>query len=222
MGNVLVVEDAPEYSLALRALLERAGYAVDCAADGRAALDAFNAAPADLVVLDLGLPVLDGWQTLERLRDVSDVPVMILSASASEFEKVRALQAGADDYQVKPFSTPEFLARVGALLRRVVRDSKPRRYADAHLTVDFATRAVTVDGAAVELTATEFRLLHAFLDHPGEVLTHNDLLKLVWHDAAGTRDQVKTYVRYLRKKLGDGLALEAIRGVGYRFTASPA
>ena len=81
---------------------------------------------------------------------------------------------------------------------------------------------MTVDGVAVELTATEFRLLHVFLDHPGEVLTHNDLLKLVWHDASGTRDQVKTYVRYLRKKLGDALALEAIRGVGYRFTASRA
>ena len=222
MADVLVVEDAPEYSLALKLLLERAGHTVRTAGDGLEALDAFHAAASDLVVLDLGLPVLGGWATLDRLRDVSDVPVMILSATDDELEKVRALQSGADDYQVKPFSTPEFLARCGALLRRTRTEARSERYEDGYLAIDFATRAVTLrDGTAVELTATEFRLLATLVRHPGEVLTHADLLRLAWRDAVGTKDQVKTYVRYLRRKLPD-LELEAVRGVGYRFSASPA
>lgn len=222
MAGVLVVEDAPEYSLALRLLMERAGHDVRTAADGLEALDLFHAAAADLVVLDLGLPVLGGWETLERLRDVSDVPVMILSADGDELDKVRALQSGADDYQVKPFSAPEFLARCGALLRRTRTETRAARYEDGYLTIDFAARAVTLtDGTAVELTATEFRLLATLVRHPGEVLTHSDLLRLAWRDAVGTKDQVKTYVRYLRRKLED-LPLEAVRGVGYRFSASPA
>ncbi|MDA0180440.1 response regulator transcription factor [Solirubrobacter phytolaccae] len=222
MADILVVEDAPEYSMALKLLLERAGHDVRTAGDGLAALDAFHAAAADLVVLDLGLPLLGGWETLERLRDVSDVPVMILSATNDELEKVRGLQSGADDYQVKPFSTPEFLARCAALLRRTRTETRAAAYEDGYVRVDFAARAVTLaDGSAVELTATEFRLLATLVRQPGEVLTHSDLLRLVWRDAVGTKDQVKTYVRYLRRKLPE-LPVESVRGVGYIFSASPA
>jgi DNA-binding response OmpR family regulator len=226
VAEVLVVEDSPELALTLKLLLERAGHAVAVAGDGQRALDAFADRPADLVVLDVGLPVLDGWATLERLRDVSDVPVLMLTAHDGEFERVRGLQEGADDYQVKPFSPPELLARIGALLRRRVTDTAPTRYADDWVEVDFTSRAVHGrDGAPVELTAQEFRLLAAFVRHPGEVLTHADLLRLAWHEDTGTRDQVKTYVRYLRRKLDwpadSPVPLEAVRGVGYRFSGGP-
>jgi DNA-binding response OmpR family regulator len=218
MADVLVIEGSPELSLALKLLLQRAGHVVALAADGQAALETLAARPTDLVVLDVGLPVLDGWHTLERIREVSDVPVLMLTAHDLEFERVR----GADDYQVKPFSPPELLARIGALLRRRVSSSTPTRYQDERLSVDFTTRAVTLDdGTSVELSAQEFRLLAAFVRHPGEVLTHAGLLRLAWQEDTGTREQVKTSVRYLRRKLGwpadTPEPLEAIRGVGYRF-----
>ena len=216
---MLVVDDEEDVRSLVRTLLQNAGYAVAEAPDGRAGLRSLHARPPDLVVLDVSMPGLDGWATLERIRDLSDVPVLMLSARDSELDKVRALQAGADDYVTKPFGRQERLARVDVLLRRA-RDRGQREvgYADTSLEIDFAQRVVSVHGEERKLTPLEFKLLSAFVRHPNQVLSREQLLDLVWGDARGvSNDQVKLYVGYLRRKLGDGVELETVRGFGYRF-----
>jgi DNA-binding response OmpR family regulator len=227
-GRILVVDDDADIRGLIRELLERQGYGVEEAANGRDGLRAFYASPPDLVILDVSMPELDGWQTLERIRDLSDVPVAMLTARAGELEKVRGLKAGADDYITKPFGRQEFLARVEAMLRRAgPRTETPDTYADELLTVDFAQRSVVVRGTEVALTPLEFRLLGAFVRHPNQVLAHDQLLELVWGDSlAASRDQVKLYVGYLRRKLESGGAdpgvVESVRGFGYRYRPSAA
>src|ERR671936_2678302 len=143
-GLVLVVDDEADIRRLVRELLERAGYVVDEAADGRTALRMLYASKPELVVLDVTMPELDGWQTLERIRDVSDVPVLMLSARGAELEKVRGLRAGADDYVTKPFGKQELLARVEALRRRPTsRQAAPGIISDPLLTIDFAQARVT-------------------------------------------------------------------------------
>jgi DNA-binding response OmpR family regulator len=217
--RVLVVDDEEDVRGLLRELLERAGYVVDEAPDGRAALRSFFQQPAELVVLDVTMPELDGWQTLERIRDVSDVPVLMLTARSAELEKVRGLKAGADDYVVKPFGRQELLARVDALLRRpAARGEAAETYADDYLTIDFGQRAVTADGREVTLTPLEFKLLGVLARHPNQVLSRGQLLELVWGDTRGVSpDQVKLYVGYLRRKLGENAPIETVRGFGYRY-----
>jgi DNA-binding response OmpR family regulator len=179
----------------------------------------------DLVVLDVAMPELDGWQTLERIRDLSDVPVLMLTARGDELERVRGLKAGADDYVVKPFGRQELLARVQALLRRAAAagpSDRPERYADGALELDFAHRSVTYRGRDVTLTPLEFKLLSAFVRHPRQVLSRDQLLELVWGGAYGvSSDQVKLYVGYLRHKLDpgspDSVPIETVRGFGYRY-----
>ena len=222
--RVLIVDDDPDIRSLLRELLERAGFDVADAPDGKAALrEVFETRP-DLVVLDVTMPELDGWKTLDRIRDVSGVPVMMLTANASELEKVRALGAGADDYVVKPFGRQELVARVQALLRRA--QSGPREaantYADSFLSIDFGQHAVAVGDREVALTPLEFRLLAAFVRHPRQVLSREQLLELVWGDAYGVAgDQVKLYVGYLRRKLDperpQSVPIETVRGFGYRY-----
>jgi DNA-binding response OmpR family regulator len=227
-GRILVVDDDPDIRGLIRELLERQGYGVEEATNGRDGLRAFYASPPDLVILDVSMPELDGWQTLERIRDLSDVPVAMLTARAGELEKVRGLKAGADDYITKPFGRQEFLARVEAMLRRAgPRTETPDTYADELLTVDFAQRSVVVRGTEVALTPLEFRLLGAFVRHPNQVLAHEQLLELVWGDSlAASRDQVKLYIGYLRRKLESGGAdprvVESVRGFGYRYRPSAA
>ncbi|HEU4448698.1 MAG TPA: response regulator transcription factor [Gaiellaceae bacterium] len=222
-GRVLVVDDDADIRGLVRELLERQGYEVREAADGRQALRALYASPPDVVLLDVSMPELDGWQTLERIRDLSDVPVAMLTARAAELEKVRGLKAGADDYITKPFGRQELLARVEAMLRRAGPGEEAHEtYADGLLTVDFGERRVTVKGRPVELTPLEFRLLAAFVRHPGQLLAHDQLLELVWGDAfASSRDQVKLYVGYLRRKLeaagAESSVIETVRGFGYRY-----
>jgi DNA-binding response OmpR family regulator len=225
--RILVVDDDPDIRSLLRELFERAGYEITEAGSGRAGLRAVYDGHPDLVVLDVGMPELDGWQTLERLRDLSDVPVLMLTARAAELEKVRALKAGADDYVTKPFGRQELLARTEALLRRARgrRSEVHEAYADGRITVDFAQRRVSAMGRPVRLTPLEFRLLATFVRHPNQVLSHDQLLELVWGDAAAaSRYQVKLYVGYLRRKLGSEAsgAIETLRGFGYRYTPEPA
>jgi DNA-binding response OmpR family regulator len=220
---VLVVDDDADIRGLLRELLERQGYQVTEAANGREGLRALYASPPDVVLLDVSMPELDGWETLERIRDVSEVPVAMLTARAAELEKVRGLKAGADDYITKPFGRQEVLARIEAMLRRGGdRGPSQDTYADELLTVDFAQRRVEVRGSDVQLTPLEFRLLAAFVRHPGQLLSHDQLLDLVWGDSfASSRDQVKLYVGYLRRKLkaADESAepIETVRGFGYRY-----
>jgi len=151
------------------------------------------------------------------------VPVLMLTARAGELEKVRGLRGGADDYVTKPFGRQELLARVDAALRRGRNDQQPEQtYADDFLTVDFAQRQVRAGGVDLTLTPLEFRLLGAFVRNQNQVLSHDQLLELVWGDArSADRDQVKLYVGYLRRKLGTGAAeespIETVRGFGYRY-----
>jgi DNA-binding response OmpR family regulator len=221
--RVLVVDDEADIRLLLRELLERAGYTVDEASDGRTALrNLFANAPA-LVILDVTMPEMDGYQTLERIRDLSDVPVLMLTARSQELEKVRGLTAGADDYVAKPFGRQELLARVQALLRRTGgRSEVIEAYADDFVQIDYAQRSVEVQGRDVQLTPLEFRLLSAFVQNPNQVLSRDQLLELVWGDPYGVSgDQVKLYVGYLRRKLvpdaPDSAPIETVRGFGYRY-----
>jgi len=221
--SVLVVDDDSDVRALVATLLGRAGYLVTEAPNGRAALKALYGQRPDLVVLDVNMPDLDGWATLERIRELSDVPVVMLSARGEELEKVRALRAGADDYVTKPFGRQELLARVESVLRRAVGGGPKETYSDAILKVDFAERRLTVGDHSVELTPLEFKLLAAFVEHPNQLLEHGQLLELVWGGKRGTsRDQVKLYVGYLRKKLADAGAepgaIETVRGFGYRYS----
>jgi DNA-binding response OmpR family regulator len=222
-GRVLVIDDDADIRALVAELLRRAGFAVEEATDGRAGIRAFHQSPPDLVILDVSMPDLDGWETLERIRDLSEAPVIMLTARGSELERVRGLQAGADDYVVKPFGRQELVARVHALLRRSSgREERQETYADGLVTIDFAQRAVTFDNRPVSLTPLEFKLLAAFVRHPRQVLSRDQLLELVWGDAYGVSgDQVKLYVGYVRKKLDPDdparVPIETVRGFGYRY-----
>jgi DNA-binding response OmpR family regulator len=222
-GSVLVVDDDGDVRALVVELLTRSGYVVSEAPNGREALKLLYEQRPDLVLLDISMPELDGWATLERIRELSDVPVLMLSALGAELEKVRALRAGADDYVTKPFGRQELLARVESVLRRAPAPEVRDAYSDGLLEVDFSQRRVRAGDQPIELTPLEFRLLTAFVDHPGQLLTHEQLLELAWGGERGTsRDQVKLYVGYLRRKLSaTGIspeAIETVRGYGYRYS----
>jgi DNA-binding response OmpR family regulator len=221
--QVLVIEDDADIALGVQTVLGRNGFEVTTANEGREGLRAFHRKRPDIVVLDVGLPEMDGWTVLERIRELSEVPVLMLTAHGQEADKVRGLRAGADDYLTKPFGNAEFIARLQALLRRATggEQKAAQAYDDGSIRVDFAAHQVTVDGAPVELTATEFRLLTALVRHRGQVLSPVKLLELVWSDPFGIGpDRVKYSVMRLRRKLGATGArspIEAVRGFGYRY-----
>lgn len=222
--NVLVVDDEPDVRSLVRLLLERAGYDVSEAVDGRAALRHIFSEVPDLVLLDVTMPDIDGWQTLQRIRDVTDVPVIMLTAASTELEKVRGLKSGADDYVTKPFGRQELLARIDAILRRSadVSSDTPQAIDDGLVAIDPITATVAVQGTPVHLTPLEFRLLHTLVRHPGEVIGRDRLLELVWGSDRAAPEQVKLYVGYLRRKLESVMAaedvpIETVRGFGYRY-----
>jgi len=217
--SILVVDDEGDIRELLGVLLERAGYEVHLACDGREGLRAFHARSPDLVILDITMPGLDGWQTLERIRDLSDVPVLMLTARSAELELVRGLRGGCDDYVVKPFRRQELLARVEALLRRTRGGvaGPHEAYCDDAIEVDFARYAVKLRGEDVSLTPLEFRLLSTFVRHPQQVLSRTQLIDMAWDDPLhASPDQVKLYVGYLRRKVGSEL-IQTVRGFGYRY-----
>jgi DNA-binding response OmpR family regulator len=222
-ARILVVDDDASTRDLLRGMLERAGHEVREAADGRAGLRDLYAATPDLVILDVNMPTLDGWATLERIRDLSDVPVLMLTARETELERVRGLKGGADDYVVKPFGHQELVARVQALLRRAgARAAEQQTYADPLLTIDFPQRAVRYREREVRLTPLEFKLLATFVRNPNQVLSRDQVLELVWGDSLGVSpEQVKLYVGYLRHKLDasapGSTPIETVRGFGYRY-----
>jgi DNA-binding response OmpR family regulator len=223
-SQVLVIDDDGDIRALVAALLERAGYEVNQASDGRDGLRAVFSDRPDLVLLDVTMPGLDGWDALERIRELTDVPVLMLTARSEELEKVRGLKSGADDYMTKPFGRQELLARVEALLRRKrrVEDKTSTVYSDDAITVEFAQRSAQSGGVDLKLTPLEFRLLSAFVRHPNQVLSREQLLELAWGDSYGvSEDQVKLYVGYLRRKLGAGAGaegpIETVRGFGYRY-----
>jgi DNA-binding response OmpR family regulator len=221
--RILVVDDDDDIRMLLRELFTRAGYEVTEAGNGRDALKRMFEAPPSLVVLDVTMPELDGYQTLERIRDLSEVPVVMLTARTQELERVRGLATGADDYVAKPFGRQELLARVQALLQR--EGSKSAHgdvYRDAFLELDQPRHRVLVRGGEVDLSELEFKLLSALVRQAGEVLSRETLLELVWGDPYGIPgDQVERTVVALRGKLepGDAAAvpIETVRGFGYRY-----
>ena len=221
-SRILVVDDDDDIRGLLRALLERAGHDVVDAPDGRTGLRELYASSPDLVILDVAMPGLDGWATLERIREVTDVPVLMLTARDAELERVRGLMSGADDYVVKPFGRQELVARVDVLLRRPRGEVAQETYADARLSISFAQRAVRFDEREVVLTRLEYKLLCAFVQHANQVLSQDQLRELVWEDNLATsRDEVKLYVGYLRRKLApdapQSTPIETVRGFGYRY-----
>ncbi|MGI5528121.1 response regulator transcription factor [Streptomyces syringium] len=227
MTRVLVVEDDADLALALRTLLTQAGHEVIHADNGRDGLRLLFAERPALMVLDIGLPQLNGWEVLERTRDLSDLPVLLLTARGAESDRVRGLRAGADDYLPKPFGNDELLARVEALLRR----SAPTRWAgdsfDDGLRLVPDRRSAVWQGHEARLSDIEYRLLQVLVRNRGRVITTDQLLDRVWDDPQGTgRERVKFAVLRLRRKLrqaaGDEAAdpLEAVRGLGYRYRAN--
>jgi DNA-binding response OmpR family regulator len=218
-AHVLVVDDEEDLRLVVRRLLESTGYRMTGAADAGCALEALHRDPPDLVLLDVGLPRVDGWRVLDRIRAASDVPVIMLTARSGELDRVRGLRSGADDYVAKPFGGQELLARVDVVLRRARRAFPDDPvYDDGRLHVDLARCRVAVAGRPVELTPREFKLLAVLVRHPDEVLSAERLLELVWGDRrAASPDEVRTYVSYVRRKLAPESPIETVRGFGYRY-----
>jgi two-component system, OmpR family, KDP operon response regulator KdpE len=221
--RVLVVDDEPALLRAVGAALKARSYDVATVGTGQAAIDAIALTPPDLVVLDLGLPDLDGIEVCRRVREWSDVPIVVLSAEGSEARKVQALDEGADDYVTKPFSTAELLARIRVALRHRRDTASPDDEAVLRvgdLQVDLARHTVDVDSRRVELTPKEFAFLALLARWPGRVLTHRAILQEVWGPEYGRESQyLRVYASQLRKKLNDDTTQPRLitePGVGYR------
>ena len=219
---MLVVDDDPKIVQLVRAYLEREGFPVVTAADGRAALAAIQARTPRLIVLDLMLPEIDGMTVARRVREDSDIPILMLSARSGVAERIQGLTEGADDYLVKPFSPAELVVRVKAILRRArpAPDRGPVRLAD--LEVDRERHEVRRGGSTIALTAAELRLLVALAEAEGRVLSRQSLLDALYgHDIAEITDRtVDVYIARLREKLGDDPErpryVATVRGAGYR------
>ena len=218
-ATILVIEDEPDIRGLVVALVERAGMRAREAADGREGVRAFFEQRPDLVVLDIGLPELDGWQVLDRIRDLSDAPVLMLTAEGGQLQKVRGLEGGADDYVTKPFGSEELVARINALLRRRTRDDDEETLDDGMVKLDAAGRRVEVEGREVVLTPTEFRLLAFLMRNRNQVVSQLQMLEEVWGNADADPHQVRLYVSYLRRKLNEAGVdpIETVRGFGYRY-----
>ena len=227
-ATILVIDDSPPVRETIAAVLRRGGHEVLTAADGEEGLRVFSEHTPDLVLLDLHMPGLDGWKTLEQLRSISERPVIMLTAADDERSRVRGLMRGADDYVVKPASPAELLARVVALLRRSRRTTARGEagvYDDGLFRVDMIGRTTRVGGDELALTPLEFKLLSTLVRSPGQTLSKEQLLREVWNDrTGGPGAHVKLYVGYLRKKLAtvtEEDPIETVRGFGYRGARSP-
>jgi DNA-binding response OmpR family regulator len=222
--GVLVVEDEQSIASFVALYLKNAGYSVRTAATGSEALSQVAAEQPSLIVLDLMLPDIDGIEVCRRIRQRSDVPILMLTARDEDVDKIIGLEVGADDYLTKPFNPRELVARVKSILRRAAPD-RPRRESrviqHGDLAVDAGRREVRVRGEEVQLAPKEFDLLWELLDHRGLVLTRDQLLERVWgYTFAGDTRTVDVHVRQLRRKLGDASPIVTVWGVGYK--VSPA
>ncbi|MFB9378762.1 response regulator transcription factor [Kineococcus gynurae] len=222
MTSILIAEDEARIAAFVEKGLRSNGYATSVVTDGRSALDLAGTGRFDLLVLDVGLPQLDGFSVLRELRRRRhDLPVIMLTARNDVSDTVAGLEGGADDYMTKPFRFEELLARVRLRLRED-RTSEVTVLVGGDLQLDLLTRTASVAGRSVALSSREFSLVEAFLRHPGQVLSREQLLDSVWgYDFDPGSNVVDVYVRYLRKKLGPD-HVETVRGMGYRLRTAPA
>ncbi len=228
LGTILVIDDDKTLLRLLQEALNNAKYQVILATNGIDGLQELYARQPDLILLDVMMPRMDGWETLLRIRQISHVPVIMLTAKDGEADKLRGLTHGVDDYVTKPFSFAELMARAHVVMRRAQygqMSKKARRFVCGSLVIDIDAHRVTKAGNAVELTPTEFRLLQTLAENAGRVLTHEQLLENVWgYDAAEDTGYVKRYVWYLRHKLEDDPTKPEFilteRGFGYSFSTS--
>jgi two-component system KDP operon response regulator KdpE len=226
VSRVLVVDDEPQILRALRINLRARGYEVTTAADGREALDAAAANPPDVVVLDLGLPDIDGVDVIAGLRGWTTVPILVLSGRSGSSDKVDALDAGADDYVTKPFGMDELLARLRAMLRRNLTSEGEPVVEFGDVVVDLAATRVTVAGEEVRLTPTEWHLLESLVRNPGKLMSQRQLLREVWGPGYETaQGNLRLYVAQLRRKLEPNPSRPRYfrnePGMGYRFDPGP-
>jgi two-component system KDP operon response regulator KdpE len=218
----LIIDDEVQIRRLLRVALEAEGYQVHEAETGAQGLiEVANSRPA-IILLDLGLPDMDGLAVLKRFREWSEAPALVLSVRDDEAGKVAALDAGADDYVTKPFSTPELLARLRAAQRKTRPEEETSVFKHGELVVDLTTRIVTRGGHEIKLTATEYALLRLFVGHPGRVLTHRYILREIWGPKSEEhRQYLRVYVTHLRQKIeADSTKPQLIKteqGIGYRF-----
>ena len=220
-NTALIIDDEIQMRRLLRVALEGAGYIVLETETGQLGLQEVALRRPDVVLLDLGLPDLDGLEVLRRLREWSEVPVVILSVRDDESDKVTALDAGADDYVTKPFSTPEVLARLRAAQRKTRPADETAVFTIGELSVDLTARIVTRAGREIKLTATEYALLRLFVRHAGRVLTHRQMLREVWGPKAEEhRQYLRVYITHLRQKIerdpGNPELIRTEPGIGYR------
>jgi two-component system KDP operon response regulator KdpE len=222
--SVLVIDDEAPIRRLLRLTLEPQGYKVYEAGNGQLGLQEAAARRPEVIVLDLGLPDMDGLMVLKRLREWSQTPVLVLSVRDREADKVAALDNGADDYLTKPFGTEELLARMRAVQRRAPDAQEEPMFVSGDLTVDLAVRMVTVKKKEVHLTATEYALLRELVRHAGKVVMHAQLLRAVWGPNSENQSQyLRVYITHLRKKLEtstSGKLIQTEPGIGYRLLAS--
>jgi two-component system OmpR family response regulator len=223
--KLLVVDDDPRLRELLTITLERAGYQVITARDGQMALTHAARETPDLIVLDVGLPELDGLEVCRRLRATSEVPILFLTARDDEIDRVLGLELGADDYVTKPFSPRELVARIKAILKRSRPVSAPQLLTHGALTVDVAAHSCMVAGKPLALTATELSLLRNLMQGPGRILSRPQLIDSVWGAGSQVSDRtLDSHLRNLRRKLGElgqGEAIETVHGVGLRMRACP-
>ena len=220
--TVLVVEDETSIASFVALYLKNAGYRIQTAGTGREALERAAAEKPSLIVLDLMLPDVDGLEVCRRIRQTSDVPILMLTARDEDVDKIIGLEVGADDYLTKPFNPRELVARVKSILRRSVperREAQTKQIKHGDLEIDAGRREVLVSGTEVQLAPKEFDLLWELLDHRGLVLTRDQLLERVWgYTFAGDTRTVDVHVRQLRRKLGEASPIVTVWGVGYKVT----
>jgi DNA-binding response OmpR family regulator len=222
---ILVVDDERRIAEAVTMNLELEGYQVSCASNGQEALRKVTEELPDLIILDVMMPDMDGFETLQKIREISNVPVIMLTVKGGETDKVKGLELGADDYVTKPFGLKELVSRVKAVLRRAQMPSpmsKTEIRVDDDLSIDFSRRKVIVRGKEVHLRPTEYRLLYHLVSNAGRVLTHETLLRKVWgYDYRDEDQYLWLYMTYLRQKIEDNPRepkyILGERGVGYRF-----
>ncbi|MCH7642599.1 MAG: response regulator transcription factor [Chloroflexi bacterium] len=229
-AKILVVDDDPEVLAVVEQRLKLAGYRVEAVETSREALRSFFEQKADLALLDVGLPDIDGFELCSRIREVSDIPVIFLTGRGTETDRVRGLRAGADDYIVKPFGAEELLARVEAALRRASMAAvgpANESYSDGEITVDIDAHVVTLRGTEISLSPHEYRMLLAFVRHPNQVLSQDQLLDMAWGADAleASRDSVRLYVGYLRAKIERDprkpQLIRTVREFGYSYRPPP-